>query len=334
MSNPPVGSSEDNTEIEIFDSEAEIIEDEDLIAVEKEYAKGISEEDEKTIAFGRKFLEQVARINGVSIDRPHFLRAELKKAGISTEVLEGAIATTPYEAGVSADLIEKIARSTIELETRKSSAISFAAGLPGGFAMLATVPSDLLQYYVHVFRIMQKLAYLYGWQEFLKDMEELDDETLSKLALFLGVMTNVGGAATALNKFASDTARAAIQKQVASKALTKTWYYPIIKKTLNHVGVKVTKDSFAKGVSKAVPVAGGVISGGLTYSTLKPQSLRLMRHLQTLPQAGYFGDVPDELVDESSKSEVAKAKVSGALGKLKSKVPSVSVNVSFNKKDK
>lgn len=38
-----------------------------------------------------------------------------------------------------------------------------------------------------------------------------------------------------------------------------------------YIGVKVTKDSFAKGVSKVIPVVGGVVSGGLTFASIYNQ---------------------------------------------------------------
>lgn len=64
-------------------------------------------------------------------------------------------------------------------------------------------------------------------------------------------------------------------KKLPQKALTKTIYYPIIKKSAGIIGVKITKQTFAKGVSKIVPVLGGIISGGLTYASMKPMGRRL-----------------------------------------------------------
>ena len=45
------------------------------------------------------------------------------------------------------------------------------------------------------------------------------------------------------------------------------------------IGVKVTKDSFAKGISKAVPILGGIVSGGITYVSMKPMGNRLSKVL-------------------------------------------------------
>ena len=41
----------------------------------------------------------------------------------------------------------------------------------------------------------------------------------------------------------------------------------------------MTKDIFAKGVSKAIPIIGGVISGGITFASMKPMGNRLKETL-------------------------------------------------------
>lgn len=243
----------------------------------------IGEQNREAEEFAKSFLKTVLRLRGVRIDREQFLRSELHKRGIAREVIDEAIATSPAAAGIDVVLLDDMANAAIAFETRKSSALSFAAGLPGGFGLLATVPGDVTQFYVHAFRVMQKTAYVYGWQSFLEDSKEVDDETLGKLSMFLGVMLGVGGASSSLTVFAASVARPAIQKQVAGKALTKTTWYPVMKSTLRVIGVKLTKDSFAKTVTKVVPVAGGVISGGMTFVTLRGQSTRLMEHLRELP---------------------------------------------------
>lgn len=246
----------------------------------------IDEQDAEAQAFAAEFLKKVLRIRGVKIEREAFLRQELRKIGLSNEAIDSAIESTPLEAGVSIADLDGIAGSSISFETRKSAAVSFATGLPGGLAMLASVPGDVIQYYVHAFRVMQKLSYIYGWRDFLGDLDEADDETVGKVAVFLGVMMGVGGAAASFTTFAQQVARPALQKQVAKQALTKNAWYVPMKKTLAMVGVRVTKDSFAKTVTKAVPVAGGVISGGMTLVSLGAQSKRLQQHLRELPPPG------------------------------------------------
>lgn len=244
------------------------------------------EQDSDAVAFAAEFLKKIIRIRGVRVERSSFLPQELRKLGLDQETIDRALATTPVQAGISLAQLDELAGASISFETSKAAALSFSAGLPGGFALFATVPADITQYYVHAFRVMQKEAYLYGWQNFIADLDDVDDETLGKLAVFLGVMMGVGGASASLTSFAAQVARPAIQKQIAQKALTKTAWYGPVKSTLKLIGVKVTKDSFAKTVTKAVPVAGGVLSGGMTLISLRVQSARLKQHLRELPPPG------------------------------------------------
>ena len=181
--------------------------------------------------------------------------------------------------------------------------MSFAAGLPGGFAMLGTIPADLTQYYVHAFRIMQKLAYLYGWRELLSDMDEVDDETIGVLAVFFGVMLGVGGAAQSLTAFARSVAMPAFQKQLTKQALTKTSWYPVMKHCLRYIGINLTKKGFAQGVSKAIPLIGGAVSGGMTFVSLQSQSHRLKNHLRELPAPGVDAEVWKQAVSDATPDD-------------------------------
>ena len=58
-----------------------------------------------------------------------------------------------------------------------------------------------------------------------------------------------------------------------------------MKKVAGYLGIKMTKDVFARGVSKAIPVIGGVISGGITFATYAPMCLKLKDYLAGLEVA-------------------------------------------------
>ena len=243
------------------------------------------------------------RIRGVRITREEFLRQELRKLHMSDDAIASAVDSNPVLAGVSLPDLDKLADGIISFETNKSAAMSFAAGLPGGFAMLGTIPADLTQYYVHAFRIMQKLAYLYGWRELLSDMDEVDDETIGVLAVFFGVMLGVGGAAQSLTAFARSVAVPAFQKQVTKQALTKTSWYPVMKHCLRYIGINLTKKCFAQGVSKAIPLIGGAVSGGMTFVSLQSQSHRLKNHLRELPAPGVDAEVWKQAVSDATPDD-------------------------------
>ena len=230
-----------------------------------------------------EFLAKVVRVPGVRINREEFLRQELRKLHMGDDAIARAIDSNPLLAGVSLTEIDKLAEEAISYETNKSAAISFVAGIPGGFAMLGTIPADLMQYYAHALRIMQKLAYLYGWGELLLDGRETDDDTL---AVFFGVMLGVGGAAQSLTAFARAAAKTAYQNHATKRALMSITWYPVVKHSLRLIGINITKSTAAKGFSKIVPVIGGFVSSGLTFMALQSQSALLKEHLREIPPPG------------------------------------------------
>ena len=225
-------------------------------------------------------LKETVKLPMVRIDRDAFLRAELSPH-FDAETVNKAIAVNPAYAGITTDKIKKIANNCIDHETTKVTTLSFAAGIPGGLAMLGTVPADLAQYFGHVLRIAQKLIYLYGWQELFDENGHMDDGTANLLTLFVGVMFGVNGATSAITKIA-ETAAQKTAKTLAQKALTKGMIYPVVKKVATALGVKMTKDVFAKGVSKVIPIFGGIASGTITYVTYKPMAKKLRDHLSGL----------------------------------------------------
>ncbi len=216
----------------------------------------------------------------VKIDRESFLQTALAKH-FDQETIDKAIADNPASAGIHVEQINEIAKNSINYETTKVTALSVAAGIPGGVAMLGTVPADLAQYFGHMLRVLQKLVYLYGWQELFDENGNMDDETANLLTLFTGVMFGVNGATSAITKVAEKAAEKTA-KTLANKALTKGAIYPIVKKVAGVLGIKMTKTIFARGVSKIIPVLGGVTSGALTLATYKPMAEKLRKYLEGL----------------------------------------------------
>ena len=240
------------------------------------------------------FLAKVVRVPGVRVNRDEFLRQELRKLHLSDDTIARALSSNPMMAGVSLAQIDTLAEDAISYETNKSAAISFVAGIPGGFAMLGTIPADLMQYYVHALRIMQKLAYLYGWGELLPDGRDADDDTLGVLAVFFGVMLGVGGAAQSLTAFARVAAKTAYQNHATKRTLMSITWYPVVKHSLRLIGINITKSTAAKGFSKIVPVIGGFVSSGLTFMALQSQSALLKEHLREIPPPGVDVDEWDQ----------------------------------------
>ena len=268
-----------------------------------------------------EFLAKVVRVPGVRVNREEFLHQELRKLHMGDDAIQRAIDSNPLLAGVSLTEIDRLAEEAISYETNKSAAISFVAGIPGGFAMLGTIPADLMQYYAHALRIMQKLAYLYGWGDLLPDGRDADDDTLGVLAVFFGVMLGVGGAAQSLTAFARVAAKTAYRNHATKRALMSITWYPVVKHSLRLIGINITKSTAAKGFSKIVPVIGGFVSSGLTFMALQSQSALLKEHLREIPPPGVDVDEWDRhrlgVTKQGQTPETATTIKKGLRGKAK-----------------
>ena len=230
---------------------------------------------------GSKFaqvLDAAARLPGARIDRAAYLRSALKRH-CTEEQIERAIAESPASAGISLQVINDAASTSIKFETSKVTGLSTLAGVPGGFAMVGTVPADMAQYLGHMLRVAQKLAYIYSWPDLFDDGDEVDEATEGILTLFVGVMFGVQVAQGGVAKVSTMMA-AQVVKKLPQQALTKGAIYPVVKRVSGYLGVSMTKRLFANGVAKAIPLVGAVLSGGLTLGTFLPMSKKLQKHLR------------------------------------------------------
>ena len=226
-----------------------------------------------------KILMMAMHTPGVKINRETFLKKEFR--GIYTEeIIEKAVKTNPAKAGIPKTVINEIADRVIKYETHKVTGISVAASIPGGIAAGASVTADTVSYFSFIIRTVQELAYLYGFEDFELNENNVDSGTMDLLLIFMGTMFGVQGASGALKKVA-DMMRVNMAKKLTNKALTKGTVYPIVKKVATKVGARMTKQIFADSVASVIPVIGGVLSGGLTYAMFKPGCVRLRNHLMS-----------------------------------------------------
>lgn len=209
------------------------------------------------------------KIPGIKVNRSEFLKKEFSKK-YTGEVVENIIKFNPAHENISLDVIDKIADDVIQYERLCVSGISTALSAPGGFAMVATLPTDIAQYYGYMLRATQKLLYLYGFPEIdVKDEQLLDSGTMNTLIICMGVMYGVAGANTALKSMAKALGLG-VEKKLIHTALTKGTIYPIVKSVAKWFNVRMTKEIIAGFFKKSIPVVGGLIGGGLTYLSFKP----------------------------------------------------------------
>ena len=221
------------------------------------------------------FLNGILKMPGAKINRESFLRKTFK--GLSDEDIRVCVSESPLKVIPSAD-IEKAASSVINSHTTKATAVSTISGIPGGLAMLATVPADLANYYYHVALVGQKLGYLYGFPDMIDDNGKLTRDGEIMLTAFIGVMNKVEMANELIKKIATEMAKRMSEEtaiRVAGKVLSKQIVSQAIETVSTKLGMQITSKTAGRGLSKAIPFVSGIICGGITYATFKPQSKRL-----------------------------------------------------------
>lgn len=252
-------------------------------------------------------LNTVAKLPIVRVNREEFLRNQFS----SSPYIEQIIQNGPQSV-YTVETLRNKAEKVIKSSTNKTSLTSFASGLPSNIAvMLAAGGADVAQYFGFAINMAQKIAYLFGEDDLFNEnnTNNLSDEATVKIIGYLGAMFGVSGATSIIAK-TSTIAGKNIGKKVAAQALTKTTWYPIVKKVGAIIGQKITKKTVEKTITKAVPVIGGIVSGGITYITFKPLGNRLANVLANNLEGVYDEDLelnPDfinELNSHIDKSEV------------------------------
>lgn len=221
-----------------------------------------------------KVLNESLKLPFIKIDRSEFL---IKTFGEQVDDIQKLIDEGP-QVFFSKEELDESAKKVINSNVLQSSSLSFASGLPGGFAMAATIPGDIAQFYGYSLKLAQEISYIYGYKNMWSEQGELTEDAKNTLILYLGVMLGVTSAGASVRILSNKLALQALKK-IPQKALTKTMYYPIIKKVMAIFGAKLTKATFAKGVSKVIPVVGGVLSGSMNYLSLKPMANKLKDEL-------------------------------------------------------
>jgi len=220
-----------------------------------------------------KVLDKAMSFPGVKINRTGFLAEIYCLSG--TDIDSGSISEL-----VPLKQMDEAANRFIKTNVTQSSAAAFALGLPGGLAMAATIPADIMQNFAFSLRLAQQLAYIYGFEDLFAKNNEMTDDTRHTLIAFLGIMFAATGSGTVLRAIAPNIGKLAA-RQAMKKPLTKTVWYPMLKKIANVVASKtLTKKGVAGFASKAIPVVGGVVSAGINVATMIPMANRLKNELR------------------------------------------------------
>ncbi len=232
------------------------------------------ENQEKSVTLWNKVLQTSLKLPFVNVNRDEFLSKELSKFCTPMEVMT-ALDDTPLKV-LNKKEIDKLANQCISYHLTMVCGTSALMGLPGGWWMAGTIPTDLTQFYGHILALMQKLIYLYGWPSLTDVNNQLDDESLNIMTLFVGAMMGNKLAVEALTKVVGQVSKS------AGIRISETIMAQYAIKIAQWIGINMTKEGFAKGVGKVLPLVGAPISATITYYTFRPMARRLKKHLDEL----------------------------------------------------
>ena len=134
---------------------------------------------EKELAL-ETIITTAIQIPGVKVNRDKFLAEMFDTENVA---IQDVLDLGPIAAGISQERITALSNKLILKRTSQSSAASFVAGIPGGLAMAATIPADVLQFFGMALRLAQELSYLYGAEDLWQN-GQIDDEKVKSSQLF------------------------------------------------------------------------------------------------------------------------------------------------------
>ncbi|GGR73711.1 hypothetical protein GCM10010197_46250 [Nocardioides luteus] len=230
----------------------------------------MAESEDKLYRTTIQTIGAVAKLPIVRVDREAFLRKHFSDSPHLDVILERG-----PQAVYSVQSLSRKADSIIKTSAAKTSAASFVTGFAGNpTLMVAAGGADLAQYFGFAINVAQQIAYLFGEDELFDGGGDLSEAAQIRVIAYLGAMFGAAGAAGLITQ-TSTVIGANVGKKVASQALTKTVWFPLVRKVGAAIGMKITKKTVEKSITKAVPIVGGVVSGGLTYVTFRPMGRRL-----------------------------------------------------------
>lgn len=223
-------------------------------------------------------LASILKIKGARVNRTDFLREAFDQLPAGEQWMSG-------------ETVQELAAKRIRRHTLETSAASAAAGLPGGLALFATVPDDLVQYLWHTVVLAQELCYLYGTADLFSEDGRLSDQGNGILTLAVCMMLGSRDPETE-NAF---SALYRVMKERALKnpnflAVTARIWYPAAEKAAEWIGTRIAGTAAKGGLSKFLPLIGAAVNGIASYATFSSAASFLESSLRDAAKKLQSGD--------------------------------------------
>jgi hypothetical protein len=231
----------------------------------------------KDVNLWSSLLENVLKLPGAKVERWAFLEREFSKH-CNVETMKRIQQFGIGKAEIEDAVMDKVAVKVIGGQAVSATTLSFVSGLPGGMAMLGTIPVDMIQYYYNLVVTAQKLAYIYGWPDL---GGEEPDALSSILTVFIGIMTGTITADREMISLSKEL-EGVVFKKLSCIILAKVGILILAKHVAGILGAKLFWQGYTGLAAKAVPLAGGFVSGGITLMTFLPMANNLKNELRKI----------------------------------------------------
>lgn len=265
--------------------------------------KAVAEKDasSKGLALFEKSFELALKIPGVKVNRTAFLKHQLRPY-ISDDRL--ALVSEKKTYDITEDkILDLVADATIKNHVRTVTLLSAASGVPANPLIAVGLASvDVAQYFAQVLMLSQKIAYIYGFPDLMDENENFTEVSKSMLFVLLAVAFGCKIGDQKIRLVLAALAKG-VEKRLPKKALTYTWWYPIIKRIAPWFMKKMTKEKMGAIAGKVIPLAGIPLSGGFTYLSFRKAAKHLK--VECKKQMEYFKSNynQDSYFSEIEKSE-------------------------------
>lgn len=211
------------------------------------------------------FFAFLLKVPGIKVNRQTFIAYLFSKD--YPDIEEKFLSKGPKKLGFSKEEISTYGDKIINKQSIFTTTTAFLAGLPGGLAMVGTIPADIIQFCANLIICIQKLLYVYGWKDFSQDNILLKKIFVVSFAVMLE-FDNAEETLKKLNKrinsrfyiFKSKSKFLSKINFTSSLFISKS-YNQLVKKLVS----QLTKKQLAKLGAKAIPLIGGIVNSQFVY---------------------------------------------------------------------
>ena len=211
------------------------------------------------------------------VDREQFLRETLfkYKPNLSKEEQMYFVDNPVRAIGITE--VNYIADKVIKSAVLQTAGLSFLAGLPGGVWGIAAAGPDIVQNLAYYIILSQKLAYVYGVNFYETAFPTDSEYQKSSTLLCLGFMLGVNDVDSLIQKVLGGAWKNSGKEFV--EFLMKTAGFALARKILTSIGERLANKGATNVLGKAVPLLGGLLSGGMTFADFKKSAARMQQKL-------------------------------------------------------